>query len=265
MANKHEIRQVKDYEVLGVGALRRELLLTAQNDFELLTHPALIPAGQGEIYDALMRETMAWLKPREVRSVKQPQSANDFLLEVFLEELRREFPQTTAYLKGGLRELLADYMREVPWQGPLLTAHFRYLPVFLKRKFNDMHLYLIAQKEWLWSFLSFADFGFPPDEPGRLLANPSMQSLFTDEEIPEVQLTPGLTVFFYNNSKKKLCEYKMDLWDAAIIDALQEDRKFNLGQLLDQLQLMEIETPLAKEDWAKKISSLQSAGAVVAL
>lgn len=265
MANKQELRQVRDYEILGVGALRRELILAAKNEFELLTHPALVPAGQSEMYEGLLRETVAWLKPREVRPVKPPQSAKDFLLEALLEELRREFPQTTAYLKGGLREILADYMKEVPWQGPLLTAHFRYLPVFLKRKFKDTHLYLIAQKEWLWSFLSFADFGFPPAESGRLLANPSMQSLFTDEEIPEVQLTPGLTVFFYNDSKKKLCEYKMDLWDAAIIDALQEDRKLNLSQLLDQLQLMDLETPLAKEEWARKISNLQNEGAVLVL
>lgn len=265
MASKQAVRQLKDYEVLGVGALRRQALLTAAGDAELVTYPALIAPGQSEIYEALLRETLAWLKPREVRSAPLPQPVGEFLLEALLEVLRREFPQTTAYLKGGLRELLKDYLNEVPWQGPLLSAHFRYWPVFLKRKFQDARLYLIAQKEWLWSYLSFADFGLPPKEAGRLIVNPSLQSLYTEEEVEEVQLSPGLTVFYYDYSGNKLREYKMDLWDAAIVDSLQEDRKFTLNQLLDQLLMMELDSQLPREEWQKRLSELQGQGIVIVL
>lgn len=265
MANKQDIRQLKDYEVLGVGALRRQALLATASDSELITHPALIATGQAEIYESILRETLAWLKPREVRAVPLPQPVDEFLLESLLEVLRREFPQTTAYLKGGLRELLKDYLKEVPWQGPLLSAHFRYWPVFLKRKFQDAQLYLIAQKEWLWSYLSFADFGFPPKEAGRLIVNPSLQSLYTEEEVDEVQLSPGLTVFYYDYSDNKLSEYKMDLWDAAIVDSLQEDRKFTEEQLLDQLLMMELDSQLPREEWQKRLSQLQNQGIVIVL
>lgn len=263
MANKQEYRQIKDYEVLSVGAVRRQQVLATPGPVELLTHPALVAAGQNEMYEALLRETLAWLKPREVRATPLPQPVGEFLLEALLEVLRKEFPQTSAYLKGGLRELLKDYMKEVPWQGPLLSAHFRYWPVFLKRKFKDAHLYLIAQKEWLWSYLSFADFGFPPEEPGRLLVNPSLQSLYTDEDVLEVQLSAGLTAFYYNYDKNSLCEYKMDLWDAALVDLLQEDRKFTLDQLLDQVLMVELDMQLPREEWQKKVSLMQEQGMIL--
>lgn len=265
MTSKQEKRQLKDYEVLGVGALRRQQLLTTAFDAELITYPALIAAGQSELYEALLRETLAWLKPREVRTAPLPQPVGEFLPEVLLEILRREFPQTAAYLKGGLRELLKDYLKEVPWQGPLLSAHFRYWPVFLKRKFQDSRLYLIAQKEWLWTYLSFADFGLPPAEVGRLVVNPSLQSLYTEDEVEEVQLAPGLTVFYYNYASSQLGEYKMDLWDAAIVDSLQEDRKFTQDQLLDQLLMMELDSQLPREEWLIKLSQLQSQGIVLVL
>jgi len=248
-----------------VGALRRAELLTVSGERELLTHPALIPAGQKEVYEAMLQETLRWLKPDHVRVAELPQPKVEFVLEALLEELRRSFPQTTAYLKGGLREILKDYLKEVPWQGPLLSAHFSYLPVFLKRKYQDAQLYLIAQKEWLWSYLSFADFGFPPPEAGRLVVNPSLQSLYTETEVREVGLFPGLTVFYYNYAENKLCEFMIDMGDAAIVDCLQEDRKFTRGQLLDQLLMAEWELSqaLSRDEWEKKVLHLQNLGVVI--
>lgn len=265
MTQRKELRQLKDYQVLGVGGLRRAQALAAGGDIELLTHPSLVPPGQAEMYEALLRETLAWLSPREVRPGSLPQPAKEFVVEVLLEELRKEFPQTSSYLKGGLRELLKDYLKEVPWQGPLVSAHFRYWPVFLKRKFQDSRLYLIAQKEWLWSYLSFADFGFPPPEQGRIIVNPSLQSLYTAHEITEVQLSPGLWIFYYDYALRSLRDYKMDIWDAALVDFLQEDRKYTFEQLLDQALMMELEAPLSRDEWAKKLSYLQSQGIILEL
>ncbi len=260
---KHELRQLKDYDVLGIGAVRREELLAGLTPVELLIHKELVPTAQASLHEELLTETLRWLKPTSVRTVKLPVAPTEFLHEVLLEEFKKAFPQTEAYLKGGLRELLKDYMKEVPWQGPLRSAHFRYLPVFLKRKFQDSRLYLIAQKEWLWSYLSFADFGFPPAEQGRLLVNPSLQSLYTADEVAEIELSPGLSVFYYDYSRKKRGEYKMDLWDAAIADVLQEDRKYTLDQLLDQVLMMELDSQLPREEWAKKMSYLQAQGIIL--
>jgi hypothetical protein len=260
MMKKQELRQLKDYEVLGVGAVRREKLLANPDPAELVTHKELVPTVQASLYEAVLTETLKWLQPASIRPVKLPVSQAEFLLEVLLEEFKREFPCTAAYLKGGLRELLKDYLKEVPWQGPLASAHFRYLPVFLKRKLQDSRLYLIAQKEWLQSYLSFADFGFPPSEPGRLIVNPSLQSLYTAEEVAEVELSPGLSIFYFDYSLKLIRDYKMDLWDAAIADLLQEDRKFTLEQLLDQLLMMELDSQLSRGEWAKKISYLRERG-----
>jgi hypothetical protein len=263
MIKKQELQQLKDYDVLGAGSVRREQVLALSHSVELLTYRELIPTSQAALYDALLKETVDWLKPVSVRAMTLPQKADDFLLEVLLEDLRKEFPQTTDYVKGGLRELLKDYLREAPWQGPLLSAHFRYFPVFLKRRFQVAQLYLIAQKEWIESYLKFADFGFPPPETGRVLVNPSLQSLYTADEVAEVQLSAGLTTFYFNYVLKKVCEHKMDVWEAALVDVLQEDRKYTADQVLDQVLMMDLESPLSRLEWASKLSSLQSHGIIL--
>lgn len=263
MTDNQAVHLLKDFEVLGVGALRREELLAMRGSKVLLTHSSLVPKMQAEIYDSLLRETLGWLKPEQVRTQSLPVPTEEFLIESLLADLKKNFPQTLNYLKGGVRELLKDYLNEVPWQGPLISSHLRYFPVFLKRKFQDSRLYLIAQKEWLWSYLSFSDFGFPPPEQGRMVLNPSLQSLYSAEEVAEVMLSSGLTIFYYDYSSNSLREYKMDLWDAAVADALQEDRKYTLDQLLDQLMLMELDSQLSSEEWLKKLSYLEAQGIII--
>lgn len=183
--------------------------------------------------------------------------------QALLEDFQRHFPVTTKALGADLKENLKSYLHEFPWQGPLLTEHFRYFPVYLKRKTQDSRLYLMAQKEWLWSYLSFADFGFPPQEQGRVIANPSLQILYMLFEIPELQLTEGLYIFYYDYSRGKVREYKPDIYDAAVVDLLQEDRKFTLDQLIDQVQMIELDRTLAREIWVKKFSSLAEQGIIL--
>lgn len=253
--------EVKDYEVLGIGAVRREELRGLHP--VLLLHSALVPADQRPLYEAILAETLTWLEPQAVREEKLPQSTSDFLLQVMLEEMQKAFPQTLAALKGDKLTVLKDYLKEFPWQGPLVSAHFRYLPAFLKRRYQDARLYMIAQAEWLWSYLSFAEFGFPTPEKGRVIVNPSLQSLYSVSEISEVRLTQGLSVYYYDYSQNKIRDYKMDVWDAAIVDLLQEDRKFTLDQVLDQLSFMELESSLTREPWAKKLSYLINEGIIL--
>jgi hypothetical protein len=262
-----EIRQLKDYDVLGVGACRRERLMADLGAKTLLTHSYLIPQAQRPIYKAILEETVQWLKPQEVREVppseKFKKAPGDYLVQLLLEDFQREFPKTSSYLKTELVEVVKLYLLEFPWQGPLLSDHFRYFPVFLKRKFQDSHLFLIAQKEWFWSYLSFADFSFPAPEPGRILVNPSMQSLYSVAEVEEVQLTPGLFLVYYDYARQKVLDFEVDIWDAAVVDLLQEDRKYTLDQLIEQVLLVELDASLSREEWQKKLFYLTSEGIIL--
>lgn len=249
-----------DYKVLGVGAVRRQQLLADSSRHSLVLYPELVPAHQQGIYDAILEESLAWLKPQKVRTEKLPTSPEQFLQQSLVEELRQEFPQTAELLKVDLQKTVNDYLREFPWQGPLLTEHFRYFPTFLQRRFQDSRLYWVSQKEWLWSYLSFADFGLPRQEEGRILVNPSLQSLYTTSEVFEVQLTEGLTIFYYDYALKKVRAYKPDIYDAAVVDALQEDRKYSLDQLIEQVLLTDLGLPLSKEAWIKKLFYLKGEG-----
>lgn len=263
MTYSQEPRQLKDFDVLGVGASRRERLLKETGFCALSIHPSLIPKEQRATYEAVLSETLQWLKPQAVHEVKINKSPEDFMFPLLLEDLKKEFPRTAHYLKAELKEVLKSYLNEFPWQGSLLTEQFHYFPVFLKRKFQDSHLYLIAQKEWLWSYLSFADFGFPPREKGRIVANPSLQSLHVTSEIIEVQLTPGVYIYYYDYSQKKVRGAKLDVHDAAVVDILQEDRKYSLDQLLEQVLMLDLVGSLSREVWMKKLSYLRGEGIIL--
>src|SRR5437868_2781758 len=95
-----ELRQLKDYEVLGVGACRRESLLADPQPKLLLTHPFLIPAEARPIYEAILAETLQWLKPQEVREQKFIETP---FLQLLLDDLQREFPQASASIKSTLQ------------------------------------------------------------------------------------------------------------------------------------------------------------------
>lgn len=267
MAQSQDSRQLKDYEVLGVGACRREQLLHQAGILILETHPELVSATQKVLYEALLAETLQWLKPQEVREVKIKvkvnKSVEDFLRALLFEDFKKQFPQTARTLRTDLHEVLTSYLREFPWQGPLLTEQFRYFPLFLKRKLQDVRLSLMAQREWLWSYLSYADFGFPSPELGRLIVNPSLQTLDIVCEVPELQLQEGLSLFYFDYKQRKVREYKPDIFDAAIVDLLEEDRKYTLDQLLDQVQMLELVEILSRDAWGKKLSYLQSEGIIL--
>jgi hypothetical protein len=263
MTQEKEFRQLKDYDVLGVGALRRERLLREARAVQLITHPELVSISARAIYDAILADTIKWLKPAQILEEKISKSKEELLARLLLEDFRREFPKTSVYLKTELNATLKKYLAEFPWQGPLLSDHFRYFPGFLRTQFQDSRLYLFAQKEWLWSYLSFTDFGSPKQEAGLVRLNPSLQSLYISEEVAEAELTPGLYIYYYDESREQVCEYKMDALDAAVVDLLHEDRKFSLDQLIDQVLMMDLELQLPREAWEKRLSSLISRGIIL--
>lgn len=264
MAHPLSRRQLKDFEVLGVGALRRQGLGPLRGECTLQLHRELVPAAAQASYEAILGETLEWLKPRQVEEHNVSAPVEEFLRPLLEQEFTREFPHTDQRLRSEKKRLLREYLSEFPWQGPLLTEHLRYFPLFLKRKFQDAPLYLLAQSEWLRAYLSFADFGLPPPEKGRVIANPSLQSLYLPLELPELQRTPGLYVFYYDFGRGEVRDHPLAFQEAALLDLLQEDRKFNLEQLLEQAQLQEGPAGTwSREEWLKRFSSLRDEGIIL--
>lgn len=259
MAQITEARQLKDFDILGVGAVRRALLLSDSGPRVLWTHRSLVPPPQTEFYEAVLRETLEWLKPQEV--CEAAMLSSESFQEILWQDFQRHFPQTSNYLKGSSADCLQAYLQEFPWKGPLLTDHFRYFPTYLRRRTKGSRLYLIAQKEWLQACLQYADFGQPVTEVGQVVANPSLQVLYSVEEVFEVGLTPGLTVFYYDAFSGRVLDHKLDVWEAAVLDLLQEERKFCRSQLLEQLLLSE--SALSSEAWGKKLHLLKSKGIIL--
>lgn len=257
MTLPQEPRQLKDYDVLGVGACRREHLLKGAEPRILWTHPALFPLTHRSIYEAILQQTIQWLKPQDIREDRQ--TSEKELLSLLLEDFQREFPRTAGFLKPGLKEILKAYLLDFPWQGPLLSDHFRYFPGFLKEKAQDPRLCLLAQKEWLRSYLSFTDFGFPRAEAGRIFVNPSLQTLYSESK-GEGGIKPGLYLFYYDFSRREVLECPATLAEAAAIDLLGEERPYTMDQLVEQLLLTELKVRLAPEEWRKKLSYLLKAG-----
>lgn len=263
MAYSSEPRQLKDYEVLGVGASRRARLLQDREPSLLQIHPDLVAPSARGLYEAVLEDTLAWLKPSSLQEVKISQPVEDFLYPLLEKELKKELPLVAQVLKSELKPVLVSYLREFPWQGPLLTEHFRYFPIFVKKKFSDSRLYLLAQGEWLSAYLSFADFGLPAQEEARVLLNPSLQTLYVPFELAELSLTSGLYVYYYDSVHHRVRRYKLDIYEAALVDLLGEDRKFTRDPLLDQALCMELGGSLSREAWLKKLSYLSELGIIL--
>jgi len=260
MAQVENFRQLKDYEVLGIGALRRAEVESAPEKIKLLLHPDLVPSSRREIYQQLLTDTCQWLQPSAITEEKIFAPAEDFVYHLLLAEFKKIFPRTVVRLGEGVEILLRNYLAEFPWQGPLLTDHLRYVPLFLRQQFQDPGLNSLALKEWLWSYLQFADFGRVATEAGRVTVNPSLQTLHTEIEVAEVDLSPGLYIYYYEETGRRVHEYRLDLVDAAVVETLQEDRKYTLDQLVEHLLLMDLATKPSQATLRKRVLFLISQG-----
>jgi hypothetical protein len=253
---------LNDYEVLGVGSLRRVGLQSLVGRGSLQVHPSLVPASQRGIYQAILKETLTWLKPQKIVEEKISGDPQEFVLNLLQAEFQKSFRQTAIALKKQSTALVQDYVNEFPWQGPLVSDHFRYFGGYLKTRIHDPGLYVMAQKEWLWSYLSFADFGRIQADPGHVTVNSSLQTLYVPVEVAEVSLTPGFYIYYYDERGGQVREYKMDVEDAAVVDMLQDDRKYTLDQLLDQLMISDLNLRASRKEWQKRILFLRAQGII---
>jgi hypothetical protein len=227
MSEEQSPQPLNDYDVLGIGGLRQAELLADPRPRILKIHPDLIPERSREIYNHILADTLRWLHPREVLKERLVGDPDEIIFQLLKQEFAKQFPKMVMKLPNFETPLRA-YVEEFPWQGPLLADHFRYWPQFLKTHGSDPSLQLLAQQEWLWSYVSFTDFGAVKIEPGLVQVNPSLQTLRGLE---------SLRVIFYDELRNRVVESDLDISQAAILDTLQEDRKYSLDQLLGQLLL----------------------------
>ena len=230
MTQKQASRQLKDYQVLGVGALRRAEFEKLSEVVTLILHPQLVSGPRRVTYEGILQQTLQWLRPKEILEEKSLTNPQEYIFSALREEFTHVFPQTSVYLQGKSSALIKKYLSEFPWQGPLLSEHFRYFPFFLKGQVGDPALCLLSQKEWILSYLSFADFGLQQRDLGQIVINPSLQTL---------ALNPGLRLFYYDEARNEIGEHEADILDAALLDLLLEDRKYILDQLCAQDQVLD--------------------------
>lgn len=256
---------MNDYDVLGIGAVRRGDI---EADFEadarrplLQLHRGLVSPSGVEIYNRLLEQTSKWLRPIQVADVKFLGSAEDYVYFLLFKEFEKSFPLTFLELRNtGVEKFLRGYLSEFPWQGPLLTEHLRYVPIYVAQQFQDSRRSIVAQKEWLRSYLRFADFGSVRSELGRVTLNPSLQILHAPIDVPEIKLSRGVYIFYYDEAAKKVRDHKLEKADAAVVDALQDDRKYTLDQLIEQVLLMEDVKGLTRLTLRNKVFFLAEQG-----
>jgi hypothetical protein len=245
---------VRDIDVVGVGAIRRHQLLKlkAEREIVLQINTDFIPASVRAIYDEELQRTLKWLAPTRVIVAKEF-NFHDEVLKTFV----RMFPKTHEQLGVMNSKLCDEYLKEMEWSSWLLQDHWRYFSGFIRQKFASKQTMLeLVQWEWIRAWLEIQPFEMPAGEYKQLVVNPSLQTLKLSHDNELIHRTEGLYTFVCNQESVKILERKIEICEAALLDLLNEDRVFSEEQLLEMAMLEDIEPPLSKDEWRKKIEVL---------
>ncbi|WP_253720860.1 hypothetical protein [Bdellovibrio bacteriovorus] len=251
-----EVLIIRDVDVVGVGAVRRHQLeeLQKTKKFVLQTYEEHIPQSVHSIYQAELLRTLQWLRP-----VKTEEGQKfDFLKEqesVF----SRIFPLTQQRLGLAAKRVRDTYLEEMEWSSWLLQDHWRYFVGFLKQKFPDnKELGELAHWEWVKAWIEIQPFDLGAMEAGLVFVNPSLQIVSLSQANSVLNRDKGVYAFVFSDKSHKVSEKALDLYEAQLIDLLQEDRKFTKEQLIQMALLSEVTPTIAAEEWEKKFSQLVS-------
>lgn len=240
---------------MGVGALRRHQLLELQKtkSFILQTHGAYMAPSIQNIYQAELLRTLQWLRP--IRTVE----VQNFKLSIELQSsFSRIFPKTSEALGVTVTKIRDAYLQDMEWSSWLLQDHWRYFVGYLRQKFPDRpELYELAHWEWVQAWMEVQPFGSASGDPGQVSVNPSLQTVSLSTFHQVLKRDPGLYAFIYDEEKATVVERPLDLYEAQILDILQEDRKYTQAQLLAMAMLSdEIPTHLSEPEWKKRLVGL---------
>lgn len=250
---------LRDVDVVGVGAGRRQQIneIQKQRSIILQTHEAQIPENVRAIYDQELLNSLQWIRP--VKTVTGPP------LDLFAEHKQtfsKIFPLTEKYLGLMAGRVRDSYLDEMEWSSWLLQDHWRYFVGFLRQRFaQSRELSDLAHWEWVQAWLEVQPFDIsPPEEPGILSSNPSLQIVILNEDNKALSKPKGIYAFVYTPSLGRVTERALDPAEALLIDLLQEDRKYNTEQLIDMALLSEeLSTQLTSVEWQNKLDSLKAA------
>ncbi len=246
---------VRDLDVVGVGSLRRQQIqqLQTQKNFILQTHESLIASSVHSIYQAELLRTLQWLRP--VRTEVGPVlKISDLLKDSFA----NIFPHTHAALGFTATRVRDLYLQDMEWSSWLLQDHWRYFVGYLRQKFPEKNeLFELAHWEWVRAWIEVQPFESDKAEPGIVSLNPSLQVVSLTVNQPVLSRDKGLYALVYSDHKTTVTERSLDVFEAHILDLLQEDRKYTGQQVVQMAQVSDgIGTQLSAKEWEKRYLSL---------
>ncbi|HEY1079541.1 MAG TPA: hypothetical protein VGE46_05570, partial [Bdellovibrio sp.] len=213
---------VRDLDVVGVGSLRRRQIqqLQKQKNFILQTHESLIASSVHNIYQAELLRTLQWLRPLRTE-VAPVLKINDLLKESFA----NIFPHTEASLGFTAHRVRDLYLQDMEWSSWLLQDHWRYFVGYLRQKFPEKNeLFELAHWEWVRAWIEVQPFEGGTVEAGVVSLNPSLQVVSLTADQPVLSREKGLYALVYSDQKATVTERSLDVFEAHILDLLQEDR-----------------------------------------
>lgn len=252
---------VRDIDVVGVGAIRKQQLLKlkAAREIVLQTHSTFIPVSVRGIYDEELQRTLQWLSPMRITAVSDF-NFQDEVIKTFV----RIFPKTHDMLGVMSSKLCNEYLKEMEWSSWLLQDHWRYFSGFLRQKYRDKQQMIeLVQWEWIHAWLEIQPFEMPTGRTKQLVVNPSLQTLNLSYDHDLIDRQSGFYTFVYNQESVKIAETKIDMHEAALLDLLAGDRDYTEEQLLEMALLEELSSPLTKQEWQKKIEVLLASNVIM--
>lgn len=259
-----EVIVLKDVDIIGVGSLRRHQLeqLKAAKTLLVQTHEALIPEDVYNIYQAELLRTLECLRPFKTEKV------DDWsFIEAQKVLFSKLFPQVENTLGVAAHKLRDEYLTEMPWSSWLLQDHWRYFAGFLRQKFPDYQELLdLAHWEWVQAWIEIQPFDLSSYSKSiHVELNPSLQIVNLRVDNPMLDKKLGMYAFAFDHTQNVVTETQLDIYQAYLLDLIQEDRKFTKAQLIEMALIGdEISPQLSSEQWYQKLTSLQEAGVVSA-
>lgn len=254
---------VRDLDIVGIGGVRKKQLLQLRDSKQIIvhTHEHIVPAAVQGIYEQELLKTLQWLRP--VQSIAS--ESFDFL-EAQRELFSRLFPLTSQSLGLASKKLCEEYLQEMDWSSWLLQDHWRYFVGYLRGKFPDQkELIEVAHWEWIHAWLEIQPFESPSSsdlQNQALSLNPSLQTLSLSQDNAILKRPEGLYVFYCGAPDWIIREKNLDVYEAALIDLLNEERLFNFEQWVSMAALTE-GWALSPDQWRSKAEALLDLGIVM--
>lgn len=229
-----EVAVLRDFEVMGVGSLRKYQLeqLRKSGPIILQTYRHLVPLGYEQQYEKELDQLKGWLQPVGISSVHESSfeaEAQALFLKIF--------PLLTRVLGRDLEKLLLEYLSEAPRSSLLLQDFWCYFVGFLRLKKIDIVFVELANWEWTAIWLETRmDYTFSGDQ-GQLMRSPHVEVIQLSQDNPYIDRSAGSYVFYFNRAKNKIEKVALEPQVALAFDLLEEDRKYSIQGLRDQLEL----------------------------